>query len=272
MAPATFAGLGTSLSRLISRRTAVHLLLGSAAGGLALLDTHASEARKKGKGRGRKKSKKGRRQGNKDLITICHQQQTLQVSSPEARVHQDHGDLLGACPRLPNLRPGVTAIVSDTVVLRVTASPNATIVAELERGAVVLITGYMKTSGGMAWWPVVSSEGATGLVRAEFLRESPGAPPTPRMILTAVGPGGSPRIHGACYHVAKIGGASFAFDVCDDDDGAADGAVTVSVLIPGTYMVSQTQAVDGYQPDSDQQLEMRAGQEVQLQFINSRAV
>jgi hypothetical protein len=85
-----FDSLLRSVATSPSRRSVLRLLAGSALGGLLLRHPLSAEAKKKGGGKKKCKSK--------EKVTICHKGQTMRVSACAVKGHKKHGDSEGECP------------------------------------------------------------------------------------------------------------------------------------------------------------------------------
>ncbi len=96
----TFDGLVRVLGGSTNRRSMIQILGGLSFGVIALSPT-ASEAKRKGKGNGKK-------------VTVCHQGQTISVSKSALKSHLQHGDTMGACPGQEDARSELT-ICTDGV-------------------------------------------------------------------------------------------------------------------------------------------------------------
>jgi hypothetical protein len=105
-----FDALLRSLSTTPTRRRVAHLLSGTVLAGLPTPGAMPADAKKgsngkgKAKGKGRKKEKKCK---GKERVTICHNGQTISISSCALKGHQKHGDTIGACDT-PNPPTGCT--------------------------------------------------------------------------------------------------------------------------------------------------------------------
>jgi hypothetical protein len=64
---------------------------------------------------------------------------------------------------------GTTVVTTDAVNLRAAPSRQAAIITELAAGTSLTVTGPAEWGQGIEWVPVVTAEGATGYVAAEFL-------------------------------------------------------------------------------------------------------
>ena len=105
---AGFDGLARVLAGNTNRRGMIQGLAGLSLGLLAMTP-ETSDAKKGGKGRGKGKGK----------VTICHNGQTLTVSTSALKGHLKHGDTRGACPTpdgpgTPDA-PGTTPICTDGI-------------------------------------------------------------------------------------------------------------------------------------------------------------
>src|SRR5436190_1288242 len=83
-----FDALTRTVSRFPSRREMLRGLAGAGLGLGALRMSQVEAAKNGGKG----KNKKGAK------VTICHQGQTITVSSSALKAHLTHGDTEGSCP------------------------------------------------------------------------------------------------------------------------------------------------------------------------------
>ena len=95
-----FDALLQSLSETSDRRGALRLFTGFALAALHRLGALSTEAKKRSKG-------KGKREG-KQKVTLCHNGQTIRVSTSALKAHQGHDDTLGPCPTR-NASPPPTA-------------------------------------------------------------------------------------------------------------------------------------------------------------------
>jgi len=67
------------------------------------------------------------------------------------------------------LAAGSTVVTVDSVNLRAAPSRQADVVTELAAGTTLTVTGPAEESQGLLWVPVVTAEGLTGYVAAEYL-------------------------------------------------------------------------------------------------------
>ena len=91
-----FDGLLQALAGTPSRRGAVRLLVGAAAGGMLSLTTRSLEAKPGGKTKGK--------------VTICHKGQTITIAQSALRAHLKHGDRTGACGAVTCLSLGAECV------------------------------------------------------------------------------------------------------------------------------------------------------------------
>jgi outer membrane protein assembly factor BamB len=75
-------------------------------------------------------------------------------------------------PHTAGARAGIVAVVLTETPLRAAPLTNGEVIETLEEGDEVDITGEAVETGGVTWWPVITSDGKTGWVDGEALAKS----------------------------------------------------------------------------------------------------